>query len=608
MQGLTIHESTGGRVKALALFLHPGVFLLLALLVSGVCPVFAGDALDREASQKWYSMGKYFHSHAGDSLKAVECLQKALDKDSSNEPARTLLNQIRSELGLQPEVKSVDRDQSRGWLNKGRYLENFRNDLQGAMEAYEKALVFDPENSEASSLLSLARQRAKFTLEVEQASGLASEDFKKAEQALTDSDLVTALDNYRRGLEKFPNNTRALIRFFRIAQNLDNQNDVRKALELMRDHCRFAMISADDLLAMDQELHCYQTRVRATRAINFYNRDHKILTDYLDEFSASFIKEQWKELDQYRRELSPMRVLDMEALARRGYLDAELTCSTGGGTFFLNESGMVECTLHGVVEDIRGLKVKMDKDYLAGGSPESSKAPENAEQWVQQTQAPETTQVRSREVFNSAVALGDFHFREGRYQDALRLYQKAVDTDPSDPLGYNKKGNALLHSGDVDGALMMYRNATDKDKYFHEAYSNQGTCLARQGKLKDAVEALEKAVTLASDRAEYHFNLGVIYSKMGQDKLAVETLSKACEINPEDFSSRYQLAFVLARQRKLADAIRELKVLRRSADLTSRIKGVLDSMIRDLQHAEKKIPPPREEKNSPRSLQEFLER
>ncbi|PKK91533.1 MAG: hypothetical protein CVV64_07200 [Candidatus Wallbacteria bacterium HGW-Wallbacteria-1] len=581
------HISKRGREDSLT----PFHFFVLIFIIVFAClilnPSISGEALDREASEKWFSMGKYFHTHGRDSLKAVECLQRALASDSSNEAARTLLNEIRSDLGLATEVKSVDRDQSRGWLNKGRYLANFKRDLKGAMEAYEKALIFDPGNSEASTLLEEARKQARFTLETEHAIGLASEDFSKAEKALSDSDLLTALESYRRGIVKFPNNTLALLRFFRLAQNLGRDEDIHEALRLIGEQSKFAIISSEDLKTLSQELSCFTMRCNLSRRVSALNRDRAVLEIFLDEFSASFLTEDFRELTQYRQELTPMRVLDVDKLVARGYLSERVNCPGGGGTLFLNEGGMVECTVHGIVEDVRSISALMTKDYASeGGSPADDR-----EQSAAFSQ--DATAVRSRDVFNSAITLGDIHFKAGRYSDALRLYQKAIDTDSSDPVGYNKRGNALLHYGDLDGALIMYRTASDRDKYFHEAYSNAGICLARQEKYREAAESLSRAIALADDRAEYHYNLGLVYAKMVMDSEACESLSRACELNPEDFASRYQLALILARLRRIGDAIRELKVLRRSDDLKPRILGVLNSMINDLQKAEKRIAPPR---------------
>ena len=60
-------------------------------------------------------------------------------------------------------------------------------------------------------------------------------------------------------------------------------------------------------------------------------------------------------------------------------------------------------------------------------------------------------------------------------------------------------GNALKDQGKLDEAIEFYNKAISIKPDFAEAYYNMGNALKAQGKLEEAIEAFNKAISLKPD-------------------------------------------------------------------------------------------------------------
>lgn len=584
--------------------------LLLAVtvvfLIFPAVGVYSGELLDKEASQHWFSKGKYFHDFLKDNLRASESLKKALEADPSNRQARDLLNQIRGTLDLPPEVRAIDSENSRGWLLRARYQADFKKDLKGAIESLERSMLYDPGNAEARSLLDKVREKLQYSLEMEHSLGVASQEFRRGDEKVLAGDYVSALEAYRKGLDTYRNNTRALIAFFRIATWLDRGPDIEKALDLIRGQAKFGLTSSGDVQALRRELDCLANRIAIQRSVVEYNRDTSMMEAYFDTNALAFLPRVPDAVQKYRLALKPMTVLDLQVLLKRGYISSIPRCSDPAAIYFQSELGRIECTVHSAAAlRVRGLELG-DKNYIAvsaagGSAPTDGKGPETASfgsgpaspegksgpDFPSRTNEAahaaeamaERETVKSREVFNASIALGDVSFSKNDLDSALKQYERARTISPEDPLPYMKKGNVLYFKGSWDEAHLNYRIVVEKDPFSHEGYNNIGNCLAELGKAPEAIESYQKALSLKPDFGQANYNLGLQYMKAGDFAKAEESLARACEITPDDFSARYYLARTLVLDGRYRDALEQLKTLRRSVDRGSGLERV----VRDLE-------------------------
>ncbi len=99
---------------------------------------------------------------------------------------------------------------------------------------------------------------------------------------------------------------------------------------------------------------------------------------------------------------------------------------------------------------------------------------------------------RARELINQA----EEHYQARRYEEAAKLYEKAVEVCPDCYLARAYLGDAKLFAGDAEAALADYKKATELNPDDYRLYYFQGSALARMGRLKEAREAFAWSLVL----------------------------------------------------------------------------------------------------------------
>jgi tetratricopeptide (TPR) repeat protein len=182
--------------------------------------------------------------------------------------------------------------------------------------------------------------------------------------------------------------------------------------------------------------------------------------------------------------------------------------------------------------------------------------------------------------------------RDGKLDDAIEHFHKALQLAPGDARTFFSLGVALERKGNLEGAVEQYRLAlkADPTSSRNEAvYTDLGVGLARLGKLDEAIEAYQKALTatpgdpqanaglcaafLEKDRlqesigycnsalqidpnsAQAHNSLGAVLARSGDLPGAVIHLQKAVELTPDSFESHFNLGRVLAAQSSFNQAL-----------------------------------------------------
>ncbi|KJV06641.1 tetratricopeptide repeat protein [Methylocucumis oryzae] len=86
----------------------------------------------------------------------------------------------------------------------------------------------------------------------------------------------------------------------------------------------------------------------------------------------------------------------------------------------------------------------------------------------------------------------------------------------------NKQGEQAYHAGKLDDAIRLYQAAIELDGSFGQAYSNLGLAFQKAGNVAEALWANRKAIALADGasaatvKASSHYNNGKIYEEAGQ--------------------------------------------------------------------------------------------
>jgi len=87
---------------------------------------------------------------------------------------------------------------------------------------------------------------------------------------------------------------------------------------------------------------------------------------------------------------------------------------------------------------------------------------------------------------------------QGRFDEAIGHYQKALEIRPDFVEAHFNLGNVLADQGRFDEAIGRYQKALKIRPDFAEAYFNLGNASADQGRFDEAIGHYQKALDLAT--------------------------------------------------------------------------------------------------------------
>jgi tetratricopeptide (TPR) repeat protein len=107
--------------------------------------------------------------------------------------------------------------------------------------------------------------------------------------------------------------------------------------------------------------------------------------------------------------------------------------------------------------------------------------------------------------------------QQGRIDEAIAHFQKALEIKPSYANAHQNLGVALDKRGQLDAAIVHYRKALElKPDYPGITHNNLGSALARQGQLDAAIAHFQKALELRPDYPEARNNLDLALRMRGK--------------------------------------------------------------------------------------------
>lgn len=156
-------------------------------------------------------------------------------------------------------------------------------------------------------------------------------------------------------------------------------------------------------------------------------------------------------------------------------------------------------------------------------------------------------QIRDFSPYESAATFfsrGLTYYDQGRWQDAIKAFEKAVRAEP----GYEL------------------------------AYFALGITYSRLEFWEKALASFAKAVALSPDHAESYLGLGVTYTVLGRNNDALEVCRKAVQIKPEYAQAHYALALIYLKLGDRDSAVREWRVLKKlDPTLAEEVMGLIDN-------------------------------
>lgn len=150
--------------------------------------------------------------------------------------------------------------------------------------------------------------------------------------------------------------------------------------------------------------------------------------------------------------------------------------------------------------------------------------------------------------------IGVIHGEQGRVDEAISAFEKAVEADPTDIESEDKLALAYLLKGRVAEAERILKHLLAADDENSQAHNNMGWIALKKGDAPAARRHFTRALQLDPDLLEAYLNLGSLYKDAGEYGRARDSFEKylakaSAEANPETIQKvQRELAAVIQLQ------------------------------------------------------------
>jgi len=119
---------------------------------------------------------------------------------------------------------------------------------------------------------------------------------------------------------------------------------------------------------------------------------------------------------------------------------------------------------------------------------------------------------------------------------------------------YHNEGDVFFMQGKLDEALKIYNRALEINPNNSPTLLSRGDLLARRGRLIEALESYNKALNVGGGQADDWNNKGVILAKLGRFTEALAAFNQALLLNPEYADAWHNKGNALGKQGKTEEA------------------------------------------------------
>jgi len=147
----------------------------------------------------------------------------------------------------------------------------------------------------------------------------------------------------------------------------------------------------------------------------------------------------------------------------------------------------------------------------------------------------------------SAIAQGDRLVKEGRYEESIGMYDRAIRMGSRPAMAWTAKGVAYKRLGRLDEAVRCHNAALKQNPKNEIAWCNKGDILFRAGHLETAIGCFDRAIEIRPKYAIAWNNKGAALARMGRFEDAKACQDRAVALKPRYVAAWLNRGEVLAR-------------------------------------------------------------
>ncbi|MBI4785495.1 MAG: tetratricopeptide repeat protein [Chloroflexi bacterium] len=161
------------------------------------------------------------------------------------------------------------------------------------------------------------------------------------------------------------------------------------------------------------------------------------------------------------------------------------------------------------------------------------------------------------------TTMGIQYAKEGKLDQAIAEFKKAIELDPTNPSYHRNLGSAYYAQGKFNDAVAAFEQAIKLNPRYGEAYGDLTAAYVGLGKFTQAVESGKKAIELAPKYPNAYNNLGQAYYGQGKLDEALAQFLNGAKVDATDANLHKNLGIVYRELGKYTQAITELETYQR---------------------------------------------
>jgi tetratricopeptide (TPR) repeat protein/CHAT domain-containing protein len=140
----------------------------------------------------------------------------------------------------------------------------------------------------------------------------------------------------------------------------------------------------------------------------------------------------------------------------------------------------------------------------------------------------------------------------GNFEEAISIFDKAIEINPDYHLAWGFRGAFLNDSGKYKESIDSLDRAIGikPNEYVHISWKIRGNALEGLSKFSEAIDSFDRAIEIEADYHKAWADRGILLVKLGRYEEAISNLNRAIEINPTDsivFQSKGTALFCIGR-------------------------------------------------------------
>jgi Flp pilus assembly protein TadD len=162
----------------------------------------------------------------------------------------------------------------------------------------------------------------------------------------------------------------------------------------------------------------------------------------------------------------------------------------------------------------------------------------------------------------AALAIGSAgttRMYESHWRDTLTLLHYYLTRSPYDWKLHTRLGNEWIERGNYDSAIVEFTNAARLNPTWAENHLNLGRSLFTVGRFAEAQQAFAVALRQTPGDWRCHVLMGVTLSRLNNCEGGLKELETAAQCAPMQAEVHYNIARLLAQQKKLDEAVKEYR-------------------------------------------------